>query len=550
MTILLLDGFDEDKYAVEDYVNRLIEICNETELFYKVIITCRTQFFSDSDSEPKYVGGKIKFGIGKKSVVFRKYYISPFNDKEVDLYLKKKYNIFFERNKIKCSKKIITNSPKLMVRPMLLAYIDDLIIDKTRNYDYAYKIYSELVSKWIERESINNKLLYVFSEKIAENMFLHRTIYIEEREIEALCKKYNIQIKTVEAKSRSLLNRNTNGKYKFAHRSILEYFIAVKAYNDFEFRQTITLNQFSGYDMAKFFLGEMCVDYLYNILYDNQFKLNMYNFSYLQFPNVDLSNVLIKDCCFEMCNLSNAKFTRTNLLNVDFEKCDLMNGNFKYSNLTNTYFIGANLRDASFRKSHLIGIKFDRVDLSKISLREASLMDISLNKVALNDANLYRTKFSNIDMHRMCFYNVKMNETIFKNVNLIKAKFVDSVIDMRLIKVDLKDVIIKKSMINGFKLENTDLEYIHFLNCEISEDSQIFLDNPLISIRLFWNLEVTLGDKIGDCLIDMGDYFLTYEEYCNLRKQKENEWKEDILEIIAKGKNYSEKVKDSVPLMN
>ena len=66
MTILLLDGFDEDKYAVEDYVNRLIEICNETELFYKVIITCRTQFFSDSDSEPKYVGGKIKFGIGKK----------------------------------------------------------------------------------------------------------------------------------------------------------------------------------------------------------------------------------------------------------------------------------------------------------------------------------------------------------------------------------------------------------------------------------------------------------------------------------------------------
>lgn len=90
-TILLLDGFDEDQYAIEDYVSRLKEICNETELFYKVVVTCRTQFFPDSESEPKNIG-KIKFGIGKKTVEFNKYYVSPFNDKEINIYLKKKYN--------------------------------------------------------------------------------------------------------------------------------------------------------------------------------------------------------------------------------------------------------------------------------------------------------------------------------------------------------------------------------------------------------------------------------------------------------------------------
>ena len=91
-TILLLDGFDEDKYAMKDYVSRLQVICNETELFYKVIITSRTQFFPDNQSEPKKTG-KLKFGIGNKSVEFTKFYISPFNDIEINLYLVSAYCI-------------------------------------------------------------------------------------------------------------------------------------------------------------------------------------------------------------------------------------------------------------------------------------------------------------------------------------------------------------------------------------------------------------------------------------------------------------------------
>ena len=89
-SILLLDGFDEDDHAINNYSERLKTICDETELFYKVIITCRTQFFSDSKAEPKHTG-KIKHG-GNKGVEFMKYYISPFNESEIDLYLKKKYH--------------------------------------------------------------------------------------------------------------------------------------------------------------------------------------------------------------------------------------------------------------------------------------------------------------------------------------------------------------------------------------------------------------------------------------------------------------------------
>lgn len=541
-TILLLDGFDEDQYAMEDYANRLIEICNETELFYKVIITCRTQFFSDCDSEPKYIGGKIKFGVGKKSIVFKKYYISPFNNKEVDLYLKKKYNIILERNKIERSKKIIANCPKLIVRPMLLAAIDDLIMDERKNYDYAYEIYSELVSKWIERESIDDKLLYDFSEKIAENMFLCKTTYIEEREIENLCKKYNIQINTVEAKSRSLLNRNANGKYKFAHKSILEYFIAVKAYNDFEFRKRITQSGFLGYDVAKFFLGEMDTIYLEEILQGNPIELNSYNFSCLQFPNVNLSNIIIKNCSFERCNLSNANFKRTKLINVNFGGSQLINANFKDSYLKDIKFRRTNLRETSFREASLIDVKFDAVYLDKISFKEAYLSKVNFEGKNLREVNLCKTYLNNIDLHGKRFYNVIMDETIFEDVNLIGTRFVNSIIDMTLIRVYLEEMVFEKSRINCFKLKNTDLKCIHFFNNEIPIDSEIFLDNALISIELFWNIEVALGDKIGNCRIDMGDYILSYEEYIYLRKQKENEWKEEILNIIATGRNYAEKV--------
>ena len=64
-TILLLDGFDEDIFAMEDYHKRLKKLCDEAELFYKVIITCRTQFFPSSADEPQKVG-KMRIGVGKK----------------------------------------------------------------------------------------------------------------------------------------------------------------------------------------------------------------------------------------------------------------------------------------------------------------------------------------------------------------------------------------------------------------------------------------------------------------------------------------------------
>ncbi|MEZ4847960.1 MAG: formylglycine-generating enzyme family protein [Bacteroidia bacterium] len=55
-------------------------------------------------------------------------------------------------------------------------------------------------------------------------------------------------------KSRSLLNRDAEGNYKFSHKSILEYFLAKEAYDNPDFYDQM---EFAGMDQALQFFSEM-----------------------------------------------------------------------------------------------------------------------------------------------------------------------------------------------------------------------------------------------------------------------------------------------------
>jgi Leucine-rich repeat (LRR) protein len=50
--------------------------------------------------------------------------------------------------------------------------------------------------------------------------------------------EYGIGLEELEIRSRSLLNRNAEGKYKFAHKSILEYLLSLELLRDSHFCQT------------------------------------------------------------------------------------------------------------------------------------------------------------------------------------------------------------------------------------------------------------------------------------------------------------------------
>lgn len=424
-TILLLDGFDEDPLAMEDYISRLKEICNETEMFYKIVMTCRTQFFPDSENEPRNTG-RMKFGVGKKNVEFEKYYILPFNESEIKSYLAKKYNRFLEKEKFNRSLELVLRCPQLVIRPMLLSYIDDLLEDSEKEYNKVYEIYDQLVGKWIERESVSNSLLYEFSEKVAEYMYSNKTVYIEGMEIENLCEKYDIELRSIEAKSRSLLNRNAIGSYKFAHKSILEYFLFRKAYDELEFRKVIIANGLSGYEMLKSFLKEKSLEFLQSILRDGQTELKAGVFQYLILSESDFSRKKITDCEFMGCIFEKANFIYTEFCNVDFKASNLENANFTGADLRKMTFHDTNLkkcdfRNATFRNTDLEGVNLESVKLEGAKLIGANLKGANLRRASLSWANLYRADLTGADLDEAVLIETNFREASLQGVNLRKA---------------------------------------------------------------------------------------------------------------------------------
>jgi|GEM_PF-5078665 len=230
-TSLFLDALDEDTLAMVDHVERMRLLIRDTNEFRKVIITCRTQFFSNDEEIPKETGVlKITVRSAGESAqqLFYKIYLAPFSDDQVKAYLKRRYPIW-QRKRRKQAFDMVAKIPLLTARPMLLAHIEDLVKSK-RDFQFSYELYEEMVEAWIKREQgfvENAEALRDFSERLAVDLFLNRARRGAERiskeELKALAKEWDIPISDHKLSGRSLLNRDADGNFKFAHRSIMEH---------------------------------------------------------------------------------------------------------------------------------------------------------------------------------------------------------------------------------------------------------------------------------------------------------------------------------------
>lgn len=280
-TILILDAFDEDLVAIKDYKKRMEEILELVKDFRKVIFTCRTQFFPNKFEEPNETND-ITFGDENKKFKIHKLYLSAFDNSDIIKYLLKKYKLNFY--KIYRAYNIVTKSPKLMFRPMLLTYTEDLINSKLF-YKYSFNVYEELINRWIKRESnkpaLKNRLNYkedllVFSKKLAvnlyENRFKRNGYIIEYNELQRLNTNGSIETTLLfhDQTGRSLLNRNSEGFYKFSHKSILEFLLAQEIFINALFYKNF---EFHGMDLAQQFYYDM----LANIIASNDVNIEIFS---------------------------------------------------------------------------------------------------------------------------------------------------------------------------------------------------------------------------------------------------------------------------------
>lgn len=264
-TVLFLDALDEDTRAIKNHAERLDAVLSATHEFLHVLITCRTQFFSKDEEMPRQTG-VLKFGARKAGEpaehFFYKIYLSPFTDSQVMKYIKRRYPLWRWRKRSRALG-MVSKIPHLSARPMLLSHIDDLI-EADRVVRYSFELYEEMVRAWIKREEGFIKRpddLRQFSERLAVDLYRNRATRGAERipksGLSQLARQWNIQLDEWELSGRSLLNRDAEGNYKFAHRSIMEY-LFVKRFLEGE-AQTLDVEWT---DQMKRFLAEMLEKHL------------------------------------------------------------------------------------------------------------------------------------------------------------------------------------------------------------------------------------------------------------------------------------------------
>lgn len=238
-TILLLDGLDEDYHAIKNTNQRIEEIISATLKFKYVIITSRTQLFSTVDEEPKFTG-LFKFGSKGGEYIFHKMYISNFDREDINKYISS-WSSSIEQSKKKKIQNFYKENPQLFNNPLLLNLLMTGDFEESQLTKSISKLYDEFTQLWIERESLGirqskrnhfKSSLYEFSKSVAYEMDKEGTHLIPINRLIEFAKKNEFGLSITEIKSGSLLSRDDNGNFHFAHISIFEYFLALYYYEN------------------------------------------------------------------------------------------------------------------------------------------------------------------------------------------------------------------------------------------------------------------------------------------------------------------------------
>lgn len=295
-TILLLDALDEDPGIIstdpnvsdaQAFQKRIDEIIDITRNFKEVVITCRTQYFPGQEKDPYEL--KVKRPDERGLYTLNKLYISPFNEKEVKSYLNRKFGIipFINQKKKRRALRIVSQSRNLVMRPMLLSYIDYLIEDEMVAVNTC-NIYETLVDKWLLREAEKRtgiagragfiKNLRELSMQIAiaihANWKQDGRMSVSKEEAVETAKLFEIDLRPNEITGQSLLTCDGVGNWKFAHKSIFEFFLAKEAHRNPRYIREMN---FKGMDMAKKFYEEMNPDMFVEdlkVIYNNGWEIS------------------------------------------------------------------------------------------------------------------------------------------------------------------------------------------------------------------------------------------------------------------------------------
>lgn len=390
-TILLLDALDEDPLAWQKPEKRLLNILEATSGFRRVIISCRTQFFPDKGVQAHGTQDKITVG----GYICPMIYLSLFDESQVLRYLENRFPVHEladNSRKIARSLEILRLARSLTFRPFLLAHIEDLL-DRDHDDWSELAIYRELTQVWIRRElrkagarGVTEEDLRLACMALASKMQESGTRHVSKNELAKVAASIPLvsHISNIEYNSKSFLNRNSSGDYRFSHFSIQEFFLAEYILELSRSRHVESRARFIPVNRSKIRLTRKALEFI----------------SMSTKPGwVERDGFLLQD---------------RNLDGFDFSEGDWSGFNFSGSSLNGADFTGANLTGATFSGASLVGTKMLAAQCAGCSFRDATFVDASLVNANTTSADFSGATFDSSDLRGATDISRRSAATVFR----------------------------------------------------------------------------------------------------------------------------------------
>jgi len=276
---------------------------------------------------------------------------------------------------------------------MLLAYIEDLMASPLlKSESSEFLVYKALIDAWLLREEaknkISSKLLFKASELLAMELTLRRTRVISENDLDVLIASMPEigELKKIDIKGRSLINRNSEGDFRFSHFSFQEFLVANRVMRDtyWEPKKPIPVTQ----SLLQFAFEAQKIDSR-KALPLRYFDLAGVTLTSIVIPSQDLRGVNLAGANFSNATLSDADLSEAKLQGAALENIDLSRANLSKADLSGASLVCANLTEAD-----LSGANLEDADLSGAKLQGANLFFANLSGANLLNTDLARANLA------------------------------------------------------------------------------------------------------------------------------------------------------------
>ncbi len=388
-------------------------------------------------------------------------------------------------------------------------------------YDEAFNVIgTRRYNEWTEDSKEEFEINRQFTKELAFQMFLNDKLedvlgsnFVQIAKEKVVCwvqEKRSYQVKEPEFEKLFAINHfayDKNNAIEFAHKTIVEYFTAVKLYEDYFENildgtvENIWYNIFNAfrYKAIPLDIMQYLIDLILKRQNDNWIE-SFFKAYYIGFESQSIfharffkpkysasSAALMKQIQIAFRNLiwfltslgfDNSQFTNTseNLqilasylhgdINVTGWK-NLENINLANSYLANSNFKKVCLKNANFMLTVLNGVDFHEAVLKSVNLRGANLRGANLKGADLTGADLTGTDLTGADLTKANLTEADLRgaylRSVYFNANLIGAKLMGADLresdlrDADLRNADLRDADLRKANLIGANLIGADL---------------------------------------------------------------------------------------------